>query len=268
VFNRSDAINYGIGISGSGSLVQLGVGTLTLGGTNTYGGSTTVSNGMLLVNGSLASGAVIVVGGTLGGSGLINGPVTVQANATLSPGIGIGWIGRLTVNNTLSLAGTTVMDLNKTALTNDVVSVLGSLTNGGTLVVTNLGANLLVAGDSFKLFEAADYHGSFASLVLPSLGARLGWDTNSLNTNGTLTVVSTASPEFGPVTRLGDNNFRLTFSGSAGQNYEVRASTNVALTPVTSWDLLGTGVFGADPVIFDDLQATNYPRRFYRIRVP
>jgi hypothetical protein len=42
----------------------------------------------------------------------------------------------------------------------------------------------------------------------------------------------------------------------------------VALTPVTNWDLLGTGVFGADPVIFDDLLATNFPLRFYRIRVP
>jgi fibronectin-binding autotransporter adhesin len=255
-------------IAGAGGLTKDGAGLLVLGGTNTYSGLTTISNGTLLVNGSLAGSNVTVVGGTLGGNGLITGPVTVQAGATLSPGMGLGWMGWLTVSNTLSLAGTTVLELNQDAMTNDAVAGLANVTYGGTLVVTALGTNLLMVGDSFMLFNATNYSGAFASLVLPSLGTGLGWDTNRLNTNGVLTVVSTAPPEFSPVARLGDNNFRLTFSGSPGQDYELRASTNVALTPVTSWDLLGTGVFGAAPVIFDDLQATNYPLRFYRIRVP
>ena len=40
------------------------------------------------------------------------------------------------------------------------------------------------------------------------------------------------------------------------------------LTPVTLWDLLGTGTFDGNLSMFDDLQATNYPQRFYQIRVP
>ncbi|HEV2509259.1 autotransporter domain-containing protein [Bosea sp. (in: a-proteobacteria)] len=45
-------------ISGSGSLVKTGTGTLTLSGVSTYSGATTVSGGTLLITGSIASGTV------------------------------------------------------------------------------------------------------------------------------------------------------------------------------------------------------------------
>jgi hypothetical protein len=52
-------------------------------------------------------------------------------------------------------------------------------------------------------------------------------------------------------------------------HYRVWATTNLALTPVTStWDLVGSGTFGAGPVEFNDPQATNYPLRFYLITSP
>jgi hypothetical protein len=40
------------------------------------------------------------------------------------------------------------------------------------------------------------------------------------------------------------------------------------VAPVTLWDLLNTGVFGAVPVTYDDLDATNHAQRFYRLRLP
>ena len=55
-FNRSDAISYGVVISGSGRLIQLGSGTLTLTRSNTFSGGTTISNGTLLVNNTTGSG--------------------------------------------------------------------------------------------------------------------------------------------------------------------------------------------------------------------
>ena len=130
----------------------------------------------------------------------------------------------MTFSNALTLAAgsTNILELGKSPLTNDLVRVLGSLTNGGTLVVTNITTNAFWVGDSFKLFNAASYNGSFATVILPALGSGLAWNTNGLNTNGTLTVIRTGPPVFDPLVRLGDLNFRLTFSGGAGTNYELR----------------------------------------------
>lgn len=82
--------------------------------------------------------------------------------------------------------------------------------------------------------------------------------------------------EFGPIhypsidsiAVLPGGSSQLTFSGLQGQDYEVRATTDLSLTPVTSWALLDLGTFGASSVIYADFAATNYPTRYYVIRVP
>ncbi len=57
-------------ISGTGSIVKLGGGTLTLTGIDTYTGTTTVNAGSLIVDGSIASAQTLVnAGGLLGGNG-------------------------------------------------------------------------------------------------------------------------------------------------------------------------------------------------------
>jgi autotransporter-associated beta strand protein len=166
-------------LAGTNGLVKFGSGTLLLSATNTYTGATTVSNGTLLVNGSLGSGV----------------------------------IGRLTISNTLSLAGTTVMDLNKAAGTSDQVVGLTTVTYGGTLVVTNL-AGSLAAGDSFKLFDAANYTGSFSAIMPTSPGSGLWWDTNSLASSGTLRVAGPPQPAITSVALLSGTN--LVISGTNG----------------------------------------------------
>ena len=116
--------------------------------------------------------------------------------------------------------------------------------------------------------NAATHAGSFSSLALPPLGAGLAWDTNGFAANGTLAVISTAPMVFNSVVPLNDGNFRLTFSGPTSAAYELRASTNLSLAPVTLWDLLDSSTFGNASVSFDDLSATNFPQRFYIIRLP
>jgi len=67
---------------------------------------------------------------------------------------------------------------------------------------------------------------------------------------------------------LADGNFRLRFFGAAGMDYTLRASTNIALKPLTSWPPITTGLFDGGTVVYDDLTATNFPRRVYLISLP
>ncbi|MEY4385426.1 MAG: hypothetical protein RLY20_709, partial [Verrucomicrobiota bacterium] len=186
-------------ISGN-SITKVGTATWTLTGSNYYTGTTTVSAGTLMVNGDnhSAVGAVTVASSaTLAGAGIIGGATTVQSGGRLSPGNNA--IGTLTFtgNLTFSAGSTSFIEINKTAGTQDLADVGGTLTYGGTLVVTNL-SGAITSGSSFKIFDAAGYAGSFASLNLPALSAGLAWSTNALSTSGTISVITTNVSPSGP----------------------------------------------------------------------
>jgi len=209
-------------------LVKDGAGSLRLNGANTFIGSMTVSAGTLQVDGSLGQTALTVGNtATLAGVGTFYyfGP-TMQSGSTLAPGD--NGIGTLTIYNffdgtldfpdalTLVSGSTTVMELTKSGstLANDVVKILnGTLTYGGTLVVTNIGAGVLGAGDSFKLFDAPMYASSFSSQTLPALMSGLFWDSSQLAVNGTITVVGVNTTPTNLVASASGTN--LTFSWPA-----------------------------------------------------
>ena len=198
-----------------GGLRKNGAGTLSLNGTNSYKGDTTINAGTLKLgnanaitnsrNISLSTGAVLdfstVSGGftlgtghTLSGSGIING--TLSDNGTIAPGTSSGIIGSLTFNNSLTLNGSgsilMKIDRNSGAFTNDQIILPSTSMNcGGTLTIANVGADLL-PGDSFQLFSATAYNGFFLTTNLPPLNNGLVW-SNSLASNGSITVISTTS---------------------------------------------------------------------------
>jgi hypothetical protein len=170
-------------VSGAGNLTLNGRGTVVLGGTNNSSGLTTISNGTLLVPGVITN-PVTAAGGTLSGTGTIAAPVVVSSGGTLAPGPAIG---TLMISNTLTLqpGSLTSLDLNKATGARDQIVGLTSVSYGGTLALNNL-AGTLAVGDAFKLFDAGSYSGAFANLTPSSPGTRLGWDTSTLTTDGTL----------------------------------------------------------------------------------
>jgi autotransporter-associated beta strand protein len=273
VFGSTAAQTLSGVISGSGALTLNGPGTLTLTGTNTYRGGTTVNGGLLLLNtpgrSATGSGAVIVNdGGTLGRTGVISGPVTINAGGALAPG---NPLGTLTISNNLTLAAgsTTFAQIYKVvstpALTNSMVTITGTLTEGGTLNVTNIGVVALASGDSFKLFNATSYSGSFAGFVLPPLTGNLVWYTNTLASSGTLSVVTLTAPTITGITIAGG---QLTLSGSGGLNswpFMLLASTNLTAaewTPVATNQFNTSGNFSLTNTI-----SPNSPQMFYKLQV-
>jgi len=258
-------------LSGAGSLIKAGAGTLTLAATNTHTGGTTVNAGKLLVDGSLpVTGATIIAnGGTLGGAGVINGTTTIQSGGTLAPG---NSIGMLTFSNSLTLAAgcTNLFEITHSPLTNDIAKVSGALTYGGTLIITNIGVSALASGDTFKLFSASSYSGTFANVILPPLGANLAWNANGLNTSGVIAVVTSvlpAPPVFGTLAVSG-NNFTFGSIGVTNATFYLIGATNLS-TPSSNWTRLLTNHFdGNGNFFFTNALDVNAPQQFYRIALP
>ncbi len=147
--------------------------------------------GVLYVNGNNYALSNAVSAGTLAGTGVHSGPITVLAGAVLAPGMPIG---TLTVQSDFNLAGTLLMELDRSqpSQKNDTLAVNGTFNaSTGRLVVTNIGP-ALVPGDSFQLFNTGR---SFGTVILPTNDVvnkvRYTWaDTTA--SNGRITVQSVA----------------------------------------------------------------------------
>ena len=269
-------------ISGPGGLVKTGAGTLTLRGLNGYTGGTLISAGMLALAGfgSIGNSAAITVaasaaldvsgradgqltlsgGQALGGNGTVSGSLLAAPGSLVSPGTSLGV---LTVTNVVTLQGTTFMELDRSAGTNDVIRGAALIQFGGTLALTNLNG-ALVAGDHFSLFSAANYSGNFGSLDPPTPGPGLRWDTSGLITNGTLRVAAVPVPIIASVLLTPTN---LVLGGSNGLpqgGYYLLAATNLAL-PLSEWSRVATNFFGADGT-FRLTNSLDAPACFYLLQ--
>jgi hypothetical protein len=257
---------------------------------NTYTGITDIRSSMnlfLIGNGSisdstpisLAASAVLAVtnrvdgkltlasGQTLEGSGNVAGNLTAGAGSTVAPGTtSVGaTIGTLSVSGNATLGGNALFKLNGSG-TSDELSVGGSVTYGGTLTLTNISATPLAAGNSFQLFSAGSYSGAFSSISPATPGAGLAWNTNNLNVNGTLSVVSTAGT--GPrITSIAVSGVTLTISATNGPSsvpYVLLESTNVAL-PLGQWKPVLTNSFnsGGGFTLSTNIVSPNNRAEFY-----
>jgi autotransporter-associated beta strand protein len=255
--------------AGVTALVKTGTGMLVLSGANTYSGGTTVSGGTLMASNiagsATGSGAVTVdAGGALAGNGIISGAVSVNSGGVFAPGPGPGF-GAMIISNNLTLAGgsTTTVQVRHSPRTNDVATVTGTLAEGGTLYVADGGAGGFAAGDSFKLFNAVTFSGTFTNFVLPSLTGKLAWNTSVVKNIGTLSIVALTAPLIANVQLSGTN---LVISGSGGTTnwpYVVLTSTNLtslAWTPVVTNQFDAGGNFN-----FTNKVSPAQPQTFFKL---
>jgi autotransporter-associated beta strand protein len=251
-------------------------GAITLSGTNTFTGPTVVSNSTLtLASGATLSGSTSITvqsnatldvsaiapwtlgaGQTLGGYGTVNG--SVVASGTVAPGTAMG---TLTFNNDLTLAGTTVLVLDKdvASQTNDLLAVAGTLTYGGTLTVVTAGSTPLVVGDSFQLFSFGSAPGgSFSATNLP---AGFTWDASQLAVTGTIKVTGIASrphPRFVSV-KVSGGSLILSGTNAVG-SYTLYSTTNLA---VPNWVPVFTNGFSGS---FSFTNTLNGAQKFYLLQ--
>jgi autotransporter-associated beta strand protein len=218
-------ISGAINLNGGG-LTKTNTGTWNLTGASTYSGPTRIVGGTLRVNGSITGSAVSATNGTLAGTGTIAGSVTTLAGT--APGIiapGNSGIGTLNVNGPVILGGSAVMEINRSLVPNSDNVSCGTVAYGGTLSVVNIGP-APVAGDTFALFSAGSYSGSFSGITLPSLTPGLVWDTSQLSVSGKIRVMQS-------IVLTCSSNITVSATSPAGAVVTYTSSATGGCTPPT-----------------------------------
>ena len=206
-FNRTDtALNLAGNISGTGSVVQGGTGTVTLSGINTYSGVTTLSAGTLQagsLSGLSANSDFMVSGAILNLSGFSNtigslagtGTVTTGAAATLTVGDNFNTTFSGVLQN-----GTGALALTKVGI--GTLTLSGPNTYSG---ATTVSAGTLQAGSTTALSATSDFTVN-AILDLNGYSNAIG----SLAGSGTITNNRAVAA----ILTAGGDNASTTFSGA------------------------------------------------------
>jgi len=281
----SNLIVVGI-ISGSGGTTNLGY--VTFAAANNYTGPTTVGPGTLQVNGSLAaaSAVTVVAGGVLSGTGTVSGTVTLSG--TIVPGAtGVGTL--TTADETWNGGAACLFRMAKATNNsgrsllniNGALNIAASAGSPFTISLASLGANNL-GGPAAGFSTYSNYAWTIATasagivnfdptaFAVDTSGFSNAFNgTFSVTTNGNslvLDYVAAVPPVLNNSSTAANGSFAFSFSGSAGSNFRVLASTNLLL-PLTNWWVLTNGVFGAGSMNYTDATATNL-QEFYRIVSP
>jgi len=202
IFNPAAAVGYAGAITGTGSLVKLGAGELTLTGRNEYGGGTVIRGGMLAVaaGGSIShSGANLTVGDSGAGTLLVSGGDVTNADGIVgrdNAGTATVTSGKWTNRGGLRVGADGAAGL----LT---ISGSGVVVVGGTLLKGGSGTIDLASGGTLQI-GAGGTSGALAT-DLTNNGAVVFNRSNDSSYAGTIDGAGT-------LTKLGAG--RLTFTGS------------------------------------------------------
>jgi autotransporter-associated beta strand protein len=249
-FDRSDAVIFAGAIGGTGSVLQLGSGTVTLTGNSTYAGGTTISAGTLQIGNGGTSGSIIgnvtdngtlafdrsdsfTFTGAISGTGTVDqigtGTLTLTGNNTYSGPTNVssgtlraGSATAFSANSAFSLTGLSVLDLNGFDVS------IGSLT-GVAGATVSLGAHTLTAGGD-------NSSTTYAGLITGTGGlTKVG--TGTLTLSGTSAYSGSTNINAGVLVG-GALNSLSSFSAFVIAN---AASLDISLADQTIGSLAGTG---------------------------
>jgi T5SS/PEP-CTERM-associated repeat protein len=217
---------------------------------------------------SFQNGLSISSNATLKGFGTIIANVSVQNGGMIM--LGTTNIGTVTIRKSLNLntGSTTSINLDPAAKASDKLIGISNLFFGGTLQLNNLSGPLAV-GDAFKIFGATNYFGAFDALIPASPGDGLRWDTNELNLDGVLRIISAATPAptFGTIAAANGN---LTVIATGGVPYDpcyLLTSTNLT-APLIDWSCIVTNYFNASGSIhFTNTVLSTDSQHYFRLQV-
>lgn len=157
--------------TGTGALALTSGSETLSGNSSAFAGPVEVNGGSLWVNGPLgtaSSATTVASGAQLGGNGTLGGNVTVASGGIVSPGPAAQQVGTLAIGGNLALSSGSILNYEfgqaniSGSQLNDLITVGGNLTLGGTLNITE------AAGGKFEggLYRIFDYSGSLTNLGL------------------------------------------------------------------------------------------------------
>jgi autotransporter-associated beta strand protein len=271
-FDRSDAVTFSGAISGTGSLAQLGSGTVTLTGNNTYSGVTTISAGTLQIGNGGTTGSIVgnvadngtlafdrsdavTFSGAISGTGSVlqlgSGTVTLTGNSTYAGGTTIS-AGTLQIGNGGTNGSITGIVNDNGILAfdrSDAVTFSGVITGAGSLVQLGSGALVLTANHTYSGGTTI----SAGTLQLGN-GGTSGSIIGNVTDNGSLAFDRSDSFTFtgaisgtGTVDQIGTGTLTLTgsntYSGPTNvSSGTLRAGSATAFSAISAFSLTGLSV--------------------------
>jgi hypothetical protein len=195
-----------------------------------------------------------------------------QNNGATVPGLSVGAHGV----NFKTVTGWLVPETQNMSVwvaANQTTSVNGDYPQSGLQVFITPAA--VAGGNSWRVDGGSWYPNGVAIGISAGLHTVNFWPASNWNTPADQVVtcsggiVSTVTGAYKPnaaiapdaKTGVTTNGFGMNFTGTSGQTFVVEASTNMV-----NWVPLQTNTLTSGAIHFSDLQWTNYPGRYYRLR--